>query len=512
VNQSDEQEWDELHVILQSGVLGKSPNLLRFLEFIAEHHFSGSAEPLKEYVIAVQALKRPESFDPQTDAIVRVTAHALRKRLRDYYRGEGASHPVQMELPTGKYVLRFYRRDAQAIPPPEPSDGRESTMAHAEVSAPPATGPATPSSASARHPGKMLWVGMAVVLAAALAVTGVVLPRLHPAASAEMKPESRPKTVGNAPEALRFLAGEGKDPIVDTAGRSWAENRFCKGGSGFLNGSEMVNGTDDPSIFQQGRKGQFQCLIPVKPGAYQLQLLFADTDGNSENSRRNLYSINFGTVRDVDVVDEAGDRNMATGKVYAGIHPLADGAIHLDFLSEASFLNAVEVLPAPNDDPLPLRMVAGPAILRDDEGRIWDPERFFHAGRRTPHPAKLPKAPNSKIYASERYGHFYYSLPVAQDREYSLTMYFSEGWFGTMNKGPGGVGSRRFDVVCNGNTVLKDFDILKDSSDGTAVRTIRHLRPTAQGLLELYFTPITNYPTINAIEVYPEQSQHIQSP
>jgi hypothetical protein len=361
-------------------------------------------------------------------------------------------------------------------------------------------------------PGKMLWMGLAILLAAALAVAGVVLWPWRSLVSVPTKPEMRTQQTNNSPEGWRLLAGDAKEPMVDAAGRSWAANRFCKGGSSFLNGKQMVRGTDDPAIFQQGRKGRFQCIIPVKPGAYQLQLLFADTDGGNENAKRNLYTINFGTVQDVDVVDEAGDSNMATGKLYAGIHPLADGAIHLDFLSEASFLNAIEILPAPSDDPLPIRIVAGPAILRDDEGKTWEPERFFHEGRRTPHPAKLPKASNSKIYAWERYGHFHYFLPVAQGWDYSLTLYFSEGWFGTMNDGPGGVGSRLFDVVCNGNTVLKDFDILKDSQDGTAIRTIHHLKPTSQGLLELYFTPIANYPTINAIEIEPEQSQHAHTP
>jgi len=83
-------------------------------------------------------------------------------------------------------------------------------------------------------------------------------------------------------------------------------------------------------------------------------------------------------------------------------------------------------------------------------------------------------------------------------------LYFSEGWFGTGNGGPGGIGSRVFDVYCNGATLLKDFDILKQQRGGSVVITSHGVQPTAHGMLELYFTPVKNYPLINAIEVSPE--------
>jgi hypothetical protein len=38
------------------------------------------------------------------------------------------------------------------------------------------------------------------------------------------------------------------------------------------------------------------------------------------------------------------------------------------------------------------------------------------------------------------------------------------------------------------------------------VITADHVRPTAHGMLELYFTPVKNYPLINAIEVEAEGS------
>jgi hypothetical protein len=85
-----------------------------------------------------------------------------------------------------------------------------------------------------------------------------------------------------------------------------------------------------------------------------------------------------------------------------------------------------------------------------------------------------------------------------------LRLYFSEGWFGVSNGGPGGPGSRVFDVYCNGTTLLKDFDILGRQNGGAEVIAFDRVKPTAHGMLELDFTPVKNYPLVDAIEIEPE--------
>src|SRR5580693_4330112 len=88
-------------------MFGRANNLVRLLTFVCEKHFEGATAEIKEYNIAVQALGRPHDFDPQMDTIVRVTAHALRKRLDDYYRSAGAEHAVHICLPAGHYIPKF---------------------------------------------------------------------------------------------------------------------------------------------------------------------------------------------------------------------------------------------------------------------------------------------------------------------------------------------------------------------------------------------------------------------
>ncbi len=513
-SQREDEERRELQAVLQSGIFSKAPNLQRFLEYVAEKYFAGESDEVKEYSVAVQALSRPESFDPQSDTIVRVTAHALRKRLELYYTHEGASHSVQIQLPSGRYILRFLRK--QDVPLPE---SVISSLLSGSASSSPSTTIRSNTAASRRtkfsgwnlrlNKYAVSWLGwVAFVIVIVSVFFGLVVRhgRQKRAALLVKMRESAPGFAAGHDATMRILFGQPRLPYIDAAGQSWAVEHYCKGGSTYSHPNQEVQGTDDPTIFREGREGQFQCRIPVAPGSYQLLLLFAETSGGKEATKQVDYSINNGPNQAIDVGDEAGSSNMATGKVYAGIHPGADGTIHLDFTSNDAFINAAELTPTPTDSPLPLRMLAGPAVFHDDQGNTWLPERFFIGGRRTYNLDNLPNVPNAKLFEWERYGHFRYSLPVVPGKKYSVTMYFSESWFGNGNGGMGGVGSRVFDVYCNGTILLDHFDILKAQQTGTAIVTIPHVAPTAHGMMEMNFAPVDNYPLVNAIEIAPEDN------
>ena len=68
---------------------------------------AGRSDRIKGYTIGVHALGRGESFDPQTDPIVRVEAGRLRRALARYYAGAGSTDPLVIELPRGGYVPTF---------------------------------------------------------------------------------------------------------------------------------------------------------------------------------------------------------------------------------------------------------------------------------------------------------------------------------------------------------------------------------------------------------------------
>ena len=110
---------DEIRAALErmaaSEAFRGSPQLVAFLRYVVEATLRGTADRIKGYTIAVEALGRGDNFDPQTDPIVRVEAMRLRRALARYYDNGGKHDPVAIDLPLGNYVPAF-RRVAPADP------------------------------------------------------------------------------------------------------------------------------------------------------------------------------------------------------------------------------------------------------------------------------------------------------------------------------------------------------------------------------------------------------------
>lgn len=74
----------------------------------------GQAESLKERTIATEVFGRREDYLTGEDSVVRVRASEVRKRLAQFYEGEGAGSPIRIERPLGSYVPQFVRLPASA--------------------------------------------------------------------------------------------------------------------------------------------------------------------------------------------------------------------------------------------------------------------------------------------------------------------------------------------------------------------------------------------------------------
>ena len=69
-----------------------------------------STETLKERVIGIELLAVPQAYDTGEDAIVRVTASDVRKRLLQHYGKDGSTSEFRISLPLGAYVPEIARR------------------------------------------------------------------------------------------------------------------------------------------------------------------------------------------------------------------------------------------------------------------------------------------------------------------------------------------------------------------------------------------------------------------
>jgi len=524
-----EAERAEVDGVLSSGVFGRTNNQVRLLAFVCEKYFEGAVDEIKEYSIAVHALGRPESFDPQLDTIVRVTAHALRKRLEDYYTSAGADHSVHICLPPGHYVPKFIHTSELEATTESRLDKKQNGQSQDGVAlrasgqqeqqqVSPAAQVEQPkpdrvtSSPDGDKPGIKLPSRTRMVIAVAAAVIAllVISDFIWKEWNKRSGYESSSQTLVAAAPAftsekiLRVMMGNASAPYIDRGGFSWDADHFCSGGNSFSVNGHAIQGTEDPQLFASGRRGIFQCNFPVPPGSYEVHLLFAETSGLQEASRNVAFSINGGPPANLDVVDDAGGDDIATTKIITDVSPQADGMIHLDSTTSEGFVNAVEIFPGTPHRMLPVRIVAGHSPYRDSNGNVWMPDRYFFGGRVSSFGGDLSKVTDGRLYEWHRFGHFRYVVPVATGGKYTLRLYFMEHWFGVQNGGIGGVGSRVFDVSCNGSMLLKGFDIFGEAGSKPLVKSFQHIEPTPQGKIEIYFTPAVNYPSISAMEVIPE--------
>jgi hypothetical protein len=326
----------------------------------------------------------------------------------------------------------------------------------------------------------------------------------------EWKRERAPRSTASAnlplpaPQATIYaLMGSDRAPYVDHSGNTWSIANYCQGGTSVTVPPQRIEGTEDAPLYLGGMRGIAHCQFPVPEGMYELHFHFAEMSDLPNATRMASISINAAPVFNVDVVDDAGGHNTATTTIVTGVTPLNDGSIHLDYTSEVSLLNAVEILPAPSSRQLPVRIIASSNSFTDDARQVWSSDRYFSGGRRGL-PPKEAKIGELGIYQSDRIGRFRYNIPAVPFARYRVKLYFHEPWFGKENGGIGGPGSRVFDVACNGVLLMKNFDILADGNSKPIVKTFDNVQASAGGRIELYFMPVVNYPVVNAIEILPE--------
>jgi len=101
----------------------------QFLQHIVEKAIGSHYDELKERTLGVELFGRSPTYDTGEDAIVRVTASDVRKRLHQFYSETSTS--LRIEIPSGSYGPEFRRVAAPAAvpspstPPPVPAHAQE---------------------------------------------------------------------------------------------------------------------------------------------------------------------------------------------------------------------------------------------------------------------------------------------------------------------------------------------------------------------------------------------------
>ena len=108
-----EQDVARLHKHLKEVIEGEafkgSHRSGQFLTYIVEESIAGRFAALKERVIGVKLFGRDPSYDTGEDAIVRVTASDVRRRLLQHYGKYGFTSEFRISLPLGSYIPEITR-------------------------------------------------------------------------------------------------------------------------------------------------------------------------------------------------------------------------------------------------------------------------------------------------------------------------------------------------------------------------------------------------------------------
>jgi hypothetical protein len=501
-----EKERAELGAVLRSALFVRSPTLAHLLSYLCEKLLAGEGDQIKEYSIAVEVFGRPETFDQDVDSIVRVQANRLRKRLAEFYAGEGAGHDLRITIPVGQYVPVF--EEAKRGVPEAPEDLKSTA----------------PQSPAKPPPGPRMWllaVRFGLVLLLLIMAAWLMRERARPR-PVPGPPETRVASITEVPAGLpvgdevHILAGATRS-LVDRSGKVWSPDAHFSGGTAVRSTAAHIWRTQDPAIYRNSRQGDFSYHIPLKPGTYELHLHFAETyygpedvGGGGEGSRIMTVTANGKPLLTrFDVLADAGGGRTADVRVFTDIGPDKDGALHLDFSSVEggrAMVSAIELLPGTPGQIRPVRFVARDMPYYSDDSRWWSADTYFKGGqlRATEEAATGTDEPD--FYSSERWGQFSYAIPISPSR-YRVTFYFIEHGLNLAQSSSTSTTARMrlFDVSCNHKLLLHDINIENEvGRNHVLVKKFSGLEPNAQGKLLLEFVPSQGYATVSAIEVVPE--------
>lgn len=498
-----EAERAELECVVEA--LAKWPRMSSLLRYMGERLFSGASDQINEYNIATEVFGRSKAvFNAGDDAIARVETHRLRRRLVEFYKAEGKEHPLQVSLPAGSYVPVFIHKSEGLNLPGLPVMGPGIESAHRAHSRLPL--------AWLKQNWKftVLAGGLTVAMLGAYLYSRAVAPATRTrlvakqtatAASEPLKPEA-------ALPVIRLLAGYSGPPRTDSAGRTWHADQYYFGGGSWQRSPGFIFRTSSPFVFEHSRTGDFTYKIPLKPGSYEVHLFFSTEVRISDAPASfNVWINGEWVLRAFDINIDALGEDIADERVFRGISPGKNGLLEIAFsgVTAPATLNAIEVLPSEPHTQIPIRLIMQAAPLTDRMGQFWHPDNYFMNGRLSANAHPLLDSVDPDLFSGERYGHFTYALPVDTRGRYTLILHFAELYFGVGTSASGGAGSRNFKVTCNGQTLLDNLDIFREvGSLHELTKTFRHLKPSAQGKLNLTFEPIVNNATISGIEVLDE--------
>ncbi|MDQ0321522.1 TolB-like protein [Pararhizobium capsulatum DSM 1112] len=199
----------ELERIIESSAFKATPRRKKLLRYLVEELLAGRGHELKGYTIATLVFGRDESFDPQTDPVVRLEARRLRHDLDSYYVSAGRGNPLRISIPKGQYAPTIEKADTDTPAVPVTSAATEGVYVAPEL------GPENTAVSSKLFRRATLAAAIAIVLIFAAVIYATVF--------SQPGSFSRSSAVNSTALAVLPFETEGDDPANAALAKDMAD-------------------------------------------------------------------------------------------------------------------------------------------------------------------------------------------------------------------------------------------------------------------------------------------------
>jgi hypothetical protein len=304
--------------------------------------------------------------------------------------------------------------------------------------------------------------------------------------------------ISDTPVFLAINAGGSKyvaaDGTVYTADAYFSSGRTAKT-------TANIGDTEDDSLYQSERYGNFSYDIPVPNGNYIVTLKFAEFYWSAAGKR--VFDVEIQgkeVISNLDIYAAVG-KNMA----YDINVPVSvsDGVLKIDFFADkggakVSAINVREM--APENSNILLETTsetvfaanAGGSKYVAADGTVYTADAYFSGGTTAKTTANIGDTEDDSLYQSERYGNFSYDIPVPNGN-YIVTLKFAEIYWTAANR-------RIFDVEIQGKEVISNLDIYAAVGKNMAY-DINVPVSVSDGVLKIDFFAIKGGAKVSAIKI-----------
>jgi hypothetical protein len=156
-------------------------------------------------------------------------------------------------------------------------------------------------------------------------------------------------------------------------------------------------------------------------------------------------------------------------------------------------LSAIEILPGVSAGTYrPVRLLARQTPYYSNDSHWWSPDNYFEGGQMAAYTTPVSGTDDPELYETERWGNFSYAIPVSPGK-YSVTLHFAAR-HGDWDQPLSPSGENRaavahiFNVFCNGNALLKNFNLVAEARQtDVVIRKVYRPRTECPGQIAAEF-------------------------